>query len=373
MTTTSKSLVTGTDLEGKERMLEKHKPYQMDLFQMLTGPKDKHSNTIELYDGIPKYFTCARTMAAMRIQGEFLRTLTRKFKYRDKEYRLEMSPARVKQQDGRFVEYFPSEREQIVEEALRKIACDGLAGVYLDDKAGVQFSLRQLMRELQKHRHSIKYPALIEALTVCNRTNITVIAADGKTVLQSAIFPVVLIKNRREWEDNPQDAYCYVQFNPLVTASLRSLTYRQFNYVTNMGYKHPLTRWLHKRMSHHYTQADISKPYHIKASTIIRDSGLIEDKVFSRAIRKIERSLDELKTPLKPGERETVLINYKEAKTLQDRLILDVVYELTPSPFFVDEVKKANWHSNTLATRAKGDGKLQERIENLQPVRELLG
>jgi hypothetical protein len=37
----------------------------------------------------------------------------------------------------------------------------------------------------------------------------------------------------------------------------------------------PLSRWLHKRLLHQYTNAGVMQPYKIKLSTIVRDSGLL--------------------------------------------------------------------------------------------------
>ena len=48
----------------------------------------------------------------------------------------------------------------------------------------------------------------------------------------SSIFPTVMISNRKDWKADPRNTYCYVQFNPLVTASIEAMTYRQFDYET---------------------------------------------------------------------------------------------------------------------------------------------
>src|SRR5204863_6738817 len=44
-------------------------------------------------------------------------------------------------------EFYPTYREELIEEALRKIACDNLNGIYLDNAAGVQFTLYELKKE----------------------------------------------------------------------------------------------------------------------------------------------------------------------------------------------------------------------------------
>ena len=50
------SSVKGKDIRGKLVTLELKKPAQLSLFQTFLAPdEDKYSNTIELYDAIPKY------------------------------------------------------------------------------------------------------------------------------------------------------------------------------------------------------------------------------------------------------------------------------------------------------------------------------
>src|SRR6266404_4736734 len=108
---------------------------------------------------------------------------------------------------------YPSPREELVEEALRKIACDRLKGVYLDDGAGVQFTLYELKKELRERGHDINSVDLVESLKICNLTNISIQTADGKAIIQSPIFPTLLIASREDWLAEPKHAKCYVQFN----------------------------------------------------------------------------------------------------------------------------------------------------------------
>jgi hypothetical protein len=104
------------------------------------------------------------------------------------------------------MEYYPSPREELVEEALRKIACDQVKGVYLDDGAGVQFTLYELKKELKERGHDIDKADLVEALKICNLTNISIQTADGKALMQSAIFPTLLIASREDWLAAPHKA-----------------------------------------------------------------------------------------------------------------------------------------------------------------------
>jgi hypothetical protein len=73
------------------------------------------------------------------------------------------------------------------------------------------------------------------------------------------------------------------------------LTYRQFDYDTHMRYTHRLSRWLHKRLAHNYTQAGFLHPYTIRLSTILRDSGTYQSPRAHNNARQVDEALTELK------------------------------------------------------------------------------
>ena len=71
--------VRGTDINGNLVVLTKTHPEQLVLFQTFLSDEDDHrhsdekySNTIELYDAVPKYFSNPRLMERMRKEGKYL-------------------------------------------------------------------------------------------------------------------------------------------------------------------------------------------------------------------------------------------------------------------------------------------------------------
>jgi hypothetical protein len=344
---------------GKDIVLVKSQPLQLSLFQTFFPDDETHhySNTIELYDAVPKYFASTKQMAERRVGGQFLPSLKRDFKHRGQSYTVEILPGRVRDKDGVEREYYPSQREELVEEALKKIASDRLNGIFLNDVAGVQFTLYELRQELEKQHHGMPLRDLITSLEICRRAGLKISSRDGKNVLlDSSIFPVLVLVSRHEWEDDPKNTRCYVQFNPLVTSSMKKLAYRQFHYVKFMQFKRQLTRWLFKRMSHNYTQASIMEPYRITQSTIERDSALINSAQLRDRVRYVCDALDELRDPPQhanaPDDPQAcpVLLDYKK-ETLRGKRnkIEDVKYTLTPHPDFVARMKKANKRRQLIA------------------------
>ena len=328
--------VKGKDVYGKMMTLVRTQPKQLSLFQtFLPENDDKYSNTIDLYDAVPKYFP-TKHMAGRRESGKYLPILEREFEHRGESFKLKIRPARIQYKDGQEREYYPSYREEIIEEALRKIACDRLNGVYLDDRAGVQFTLYALRKELWARGHALNLPDLLEGLKICNLASLSVQKADGTAIIQAPIFPVLLVASKDDWLQHPKEARCYVQFNPLVTASIDHLTYRQFDYLTYMSYKHRLSRWLHKRLAHNYIQAGLLSPYTIRMSTILRDSGAYQSKRGNNNAREIDNALEELKT-----KRVLMRFTKETVRGPRNRLV-DITYTLQPDMDFINEMKKAN-------------------------------
>ena len=331
--------VRGQDITGKVMVLAKTHPQQLILFQTFLpeeDPDDQYSNTIELYDAIPKHFSNPKQMDAMREGGKYLPILERVFRHRQETYTVQIHPARIKDRHGDEKEYYPTPREELLEDALRKIACDRLNGIYLDNMAGVQFTLYELHKELKRRGHDIKFWSLIESLTICHHAGLTLCNASGHVVLKSPIFPILLLSSRQDWVRQPKEARCYVQFNPLITHCISQLSYRQFNYGACMAYTHRLTRWFHKRLAHNYTQAGVINPYSIKMSTILRDSGTYQSPRPHDNVRRIDEALDELKAD------NVLQSTTAEVQRGPRNSIVDVKYTLYPTLEFIHEVKKAN-------------------------------
>lgn len=339
--------ITGQDLQGNSVEELQTSPSQLSLFQDAFTPGS--SSTIEMYDAMPKHFASTKEMEALRRDrgGQFLETLKKKFQHRGSTYELEIRPARVNSKDGIEREYYPTEREHLIEQALRKIAINPLNGIYLGGQFAVQFSISELRRELKRTGHEMTYQSLIEGLKICSATQLTLATADGENVINSAIFPMLMLAGRKQWEKNPSSTRCYVKFHPLVTVSVDNLTYRQMNYEKFMSLDRSLSRYLFKRLSHLYRQASFDNPYHIGLSTLIRDSGMMPSPNNSDNAKRVERALNELKT-------KGVLSTWaRDDERGPHNRIINIIYNLYPSMDFKNDIVRANKRASRLEHMAQ--------------------
>lgn len=282
------------------------KPEQLTLFELLSPEDKKYSNTIELYDFIPKYVWGS----VERIQGTFLLSLERDFECRGTSYKATIRPARLKDKNGVEKDYFPGKREELVEDALRKLVCDG-QGLFLDDEVGVLFTLGKLQEELSNMGHTYNKDEIKEALFICSRTGLDVCTIDGKAIVTANIFTTLGLTTRDDWKENTKEAKCFVRFNPLVTTGIKNKAFRQIDYGTTMKYKSYIARQIHKRLSHHYTQASVTEKYQILLSTIVRDFGLTAYGQLRDNLREVKKALDEMSV-------KTVIVEENGQKTKKE-------------------------------------------------------
>ncbi len=303
-------------------------PLQLSLFEILEVENRQYSNTVEIYDFLPKEFLGKAT----RVADTYLPRLEREFECRGIKYKMKLDPARVEDKDGTVREFYPSQREEVVEDCLRKLMVEG-GGVFLDDQASVRFTLYQLQKELSDNGHTYSYTQIRESLEILTKTNIELSSDNGDIRLIFSPIETLGIKGEGG------ETQTFVRFSPLVTNSIKDRKFRLINYKKVMGYRSAIARKLHKRLSHFYIQASLTDKYSALLSTLIRDFGLTKYTQMSKNLRDFEKAVEELK------DSNTVL-NFSKEEIKQERPRLKVIdYRLTiqPHPEFVSDVKKANY------------------------------
>jgi hypothetical protein len=318
----------------------------LDLFQTFLCNTDLEqeqlSNTLDLWDSVPRYSISRQNMGKLRVNGGFLDLLELEFQYRGTPMKAIIQPARIKERDGATRDYYPSANEELVEDALRKIAAEQSQGYLSTDPpehcSGVVFTLHQLRRELRERGHARSYREIVMSLNILVRSTIELRASNGdmQGFTVSGYLSGLRSVSRQNMKEDPE-AKWVAQFHPLVTRSMESLGYRQFNYHQMMSHSTQLARWLHKQLALKFTFAGIGAKFDLHFSTVKRDSGLLEGYSRQRdAVNALEAALAELKT-----NRVLMLIEKKCTYGARGKLE-DVVYSLHASREFIAEAKAAN-------------------------------
>lgn len=328
---------------------------QYDLFATFFGNPRDLSNSIELWDAIPKYSVSARAQNMLRDDNGRLPVHKHDFHYHpapkadNPTFKCTMSlqPASIETEHGR-QDFFPSADEELVEEIIKKIFSDQHYGLHdvTNKESWVRFSLNMIRKELKARGKTRSIQEIKQSLEILTRTVLEVeIEGQGnrKTAYTAPILNDMTRVKRSDWLEDP-DAMWTARLPALLSHAINNLSYRQFNYRILMQLSSPMARWLHKRLSHEYTNASITTPYQILFSTISRDSGLLHHNRTSSNIQTLERALAEL-------VQHEVLYFHESKKRNSGRAILDVLYTLTPHSNFVSEMKAANARARDARTK----------------------
>jgi len=308
---------------------------QLQLFELDPMLSD-YSQSIELYDAMPKYvFGGVERDKGKHVEA--LPVLQREFVNRNKGYKLNIYPGAILDKKiGKTIHYYPSQREELVEDVIKKIATKPGRASLFDNEVGVKFTYYEVMQELKRIGHGYSLDEIKLAIDILNKSMLETISQDGNEVSMSTPFFPFVGKETKEMGGKER---VVVVFHPLVTRSINFQTYRLLNFEKVMRMKMQLSRWLFKRISHLFSQATVNNPYRIKLSTIIRDSGMKEYKTIYDRRRQVEKALNELK-------KFNIISEWIAELDKEKNKVLDVLYSLSMSEEFVADAKKANKITN---------------------------
>ena len=214
---------------------------QLSLFE---ATKQGQVNAIALYDLSPRF-----AQRGDRGVGPILVSLKREFPYDGVMYRIVVTPGRITDAAGNEKDVLPGEREQLVEDVIRKFATKGLF-IGSQNEVIATFSVYRIQQELAKHKHTFSKAEIKEALEILHKSTIEIspVTAAGskklKPLLSASAFPVLAFKDENDYESK-----AYVQFNPLVAEGIKRLAFDQIDYDWMMLVKGQLPRWIFKNLS----------------------------------------------------------------------------------------------------------------------------
>ena len=320
--------------------------HQYEMFTRFLGHPNDLSNTIELWDAIPKYAVLPRSQNKMRDENGRLPVHEHLFQYRPNyapdttpvHCKVTIRPASIKNKTGDYTDYYPSTDEELLEEVMKKMFSDQQFGAHLPEKkeSWVKFSLYAIQKELKARGKTRSLDQIKLSLDILSFSVFQVeLMNDSQTLLyRSPILNDVTSVTRNTYIAHPSAKWC-ARLPALISKSVNELSYRQFNYGTLMKLRTPLARWILKRLSHNYTNAGLLGSYDILHTSVARDSGLLNHPRMTRTINDMTAALQELRN-------HDVLLTFSKEQRYAGRKIIDVLYHLRPSSHFVKEVKAAN-------------------------------
>lgn len=312
------------------------KSVQLDLFsQFVTNDKSEVSNTVEVWESIPKYFFTPKQVEKLRTATGHADPYKLEYSYEGISCIVKIQPALIEQKDGSYKAFFPSVTEELVEEALKKIFTSQQYGIH-DPKnveSWIKFTLSMIQKELKargrsRDRNQIKHA--IEVMSSCVMT----LYKEKKEIWKGSILQDLITVGRDQYIADT-DAQHIARLPLFISHSINNLEYRQFNYERLMSCNEQLTRWIYKQLIHRFKQANFMNNYHFMYSGLARDSGLLQRDTERKNRQKVKSSLKEL------SERG-VLISYTEDPRKEGRKIIDVKYTVIPTSDFISEQKASN-------------------------------
>lgn len=332
------------------------KSVQHDLFcNVLANDPEEVSNTIDLWERIPKFILSPKEQTSLRTEKGHADPY--KFDYslkvRQNEagayeyvaYTVEIQPALIEQPNGSYKAYFPSTAEEIIEEVLKKIFTRQGLGVH-DAKKGeswVKFSLSMINIELRKHGASRTIAQIKHSLEIMSKCVLTVFENEKK-VYAGGIFENYLSVDRKSYLDDSK-ALHGVKLSSLVSHSINTLQYRQFNLPRMLACKSQLARFLLRRLINRFIQASLLTDFDFLFSRIKGESGLLRKKIEGDNRKKVIAAFDELK---KTG----AIYRYEVTEKREGNKIIDVAYKVFASQEFSTEQKAANARANMIEGKA---------------------
>lgn len=304
---------------------------QLDFFKLPAEEGDQYSQSIDFYDALPKYDWRHKREYEINEDNS---VLEREFVYKKEKFFCRVTPA-VIEKNGKRVYVYPSRREELVEDAMRKLAVEGAVEKFNDDDIGIRFTIHGLQDELAKQGHNFDKNTIKESCLVMSKSNIDCIDAKGTGLISGNFLSGLGLTTSDDWEKYGKAKRCYAQFNHLVSGAIRSGRVRLYNYQKAMQLSDSLSRYLFKRMSANFLQASYADQYTIGLKTVFRDSGRTLSPKMGNNIRTMVKALECL-------QDEGHIYGYEKKTHKTGIKIEDIIYTLYPTENFIKDTVIAN-------------------------------
>ena len=317
---------------------------QLELFRtFVANDATDLSNTINVWESIPKYFFTPAQMKQLRTENGLAEPYTWAYVYNGMNFEVTIQPATLPEGGG-YRAWFPSAAEELIEEVLKKIFSIDGQGHHdpREAESWVTFTVRQLWRELRARGRERNLDQIKRSLEIMNRCHLSV-RKEGREIYSGPVLGELVNVDRQAYLENT-DARWAARLPAMMSYAINRADYRQFNYARLMDFNDQLSRWIYKKLVHRYTYASFTQQYHFLYSDLKANSGLCQARSEQMNRKKALRALDELK-------QQGVIVHYAVEEKRQGNRIVDIKYTITATPEFSSEQKAANKRVNDARVR----------------------
>jgi len=354
---TEQSLSYDDDMKKKLDSYKIEESEQMSIFEVIES--GQYSNSVDILDLLPRFLNKNPKSHDGRLEPiRYYPTV----KIGGVDLRLEVTitPARIENREGRFVDMFPTAREKVVELGIRKIAFSG-EGRLFNGQAGTLFTLRQLHRLLEDNNRGYGMKDINEAIEVLRKTSMDI------KCLSDDLFPRVsvnyisdsYIQTKQAYHAGVNDSKCFVVFNTLVTDSVNAKTLRAYNYKQLFRYKNNLADYIHFRITRNMIHAKYNgrdNQFRISQTTLQRDSAFEVYANYRDNKRQVITALDRM-------QKEGAIDRHWHKDEKEGRKIVNTMYFMEVSEQFCNEIIEANIRINDKRTFTEHMETAKKRID----------
>ncbi len=263
-------------------------PIQLELFK---GVPESYSNTIEIFDAIPKWEGRTRKTSLVETST---RVFKLKHKYTGEEvaYSAEIVPAVLGKEDKVKYAYFPGCKEEVVESTLRKLFIERYRSCFED-----KYSIQEIKNELAKSGHTYSYYQIMEALEILAETRIRIKRTlDNESLDCSGESIISFVRNKYDNDKEGDRTYLSISFHSLVRQAIEQELFHAYPYAIEMQLRYQLDRWFLRRFYNSFRNASHQKTYFCLSlkNTIVTEAPLKAGTELRKVMALVDASLTRL-------------------------------------------------------------------------------
>ena len=176
---------------------------QLELFRtFVANDATDLSNTINVWESIPKYFFTPAQMKQLRTENGLAEPYTWAYVYNGMNFEVTIQPATLPEGGG-YRAWFPSAAEELIEEVLKKIFSIDGQGHHdpREAESWVTFTVRQLWRELRARGRERNLDQIKRSLEIMNRCHLSV-RKEGREIYSGPVLGELVNVDRQAYLEN---------------------------------------------------------------------------------------------------------------------------------------------------------------------------